>query len=283
MRLIKILRLSLSALILVIAVWGYQSAVTKMMAAPRPSHSVEISLYLPVPAQLLSAVGDRYLAANIGVFRSFMVGTGQELSAATYDIVAKLQQDAAIFNGGHADNYYAAAALLPDTGHLSEAQYVLAQAQLMRPQDATPLYFYAFNQLYFEGDPLKASETLFKGAERLNDMSDRLSMQATATSWLSRIDWNQAIAIIRYMQKTTRNQELHRYMAKRILRLENYLQIRAASLRYQKDKGIIPKMPVDLVKEGYLAEVPKDPFAKEYYLDKQGQPTIRKPRPQKSS
>lgn len=271
-------RVVVYAVTIALAVYGYLYAVNRLMLLPRPVASAQISTYLPPVVQLASAFGDRYLAANIGVFRTFMVESSQ-FNPETNLIISRLLRDAADFNGGHADNYYTAAAVLPDMGFLSAAQYVLEKTQIARPQDSLPLYFYAFNQLYFDGDPIKASNTLFSGAARLNDMSDRLTLQAMATRWVGRVDWNEAIVIIQHMQKNTRSPELKQYMDKRITRLQNYLLIKDAVLRWKRERGNFPNDIDALVLRGYLSDVPRDPFDQSYYIDDFGQPTIRNPKP----
>lgn len=274
---LSVRRVAIYALTIGLAVCCYLYAVNCLILLPRAASPAQISTYLPPVVQLSSAFGDRYLAANIGVFRTFMVESSQ-FNQETNLILSRLLRDAADFNAGHADNYYTAAAVLPDMGYLEGAQYILEKTQITRPQDSLPLYFYAFNQLYFEGDALKASDTLFKGAARLNDASDRLTLQAMAARWVSRIDWNEAIVIIQHMQKSTRSSELKQYMDKRIKRLQNYLLMKDAVGRWKQKHAEFPQSIEILVLQGYLSVIPNDPFGQSYYLDKDGQPTIRNPK-----
>jgi len=144
---------------------------------PRDEQLQLLRVRLPLPVQLMYATGDRYLAADLNVFRSLMVDA-RITEGETYRVQGQLQVDAAFFNPHHEDNYYLGAAILPWNGELAAAQGVLLSAAQSRDWDMWPAFFYAFNAMYFERDMAKAGHWAEVAAER--DPINAVALRAMA-------------------------------------------------------------------------------------------------------
>ena len=264
------LRRWMGAGITLFAFLGHLYAVERLSGAERARARDELLVYLPPVVQLVGAVGDRYLAANFAVFRTFMVGTDR-LAPGEYEILAKLHEDAALFNPGHEDNYYVAAAILPWAGHVAEAQYVLARAMSARPYDYLPSLLFAFHQRHFEKDGIAAAETLRAAALRMPDENNRLAFESLAALWYEKAEGSSASAVLRLMAESTRNREFSAYLNRRADRLDAIGRLESAMNAWKLERGNLPASVADLVAAGYLTEVPLDPFGGSFSLSPRGE------------
>ncbi|MCB1942779.1 MAG: hypothetical protein KDI53_12195, partial [Candidatus Accumulibacter sp.] len=130
----------------------YATVQPSLYARPRPPVSPEMEVAMPRFVQVLMAAGDRYLAANLDVFRALVVSAAR-MAADNYRILSIVQSDAGWLNPAHEDNYYLAAAILPWAGEISATQYILRMATEARPFDSGPPFFYAFNEMHFLKNP----------------------------------------------------------------------------------------------------------------------------------
>ena len=265
----------LSTMTLAILAFGYVVAVSMLAERPRARiDEGELEVYMPPPLQLVSAVGDRYLAANVAVFRCFMVGAEQRMRPESYALLARLHVDAALFNPGHEDNYYIAAAILPWEGHVRETQYVLARAMEARTQDYLPAFLYAFNQRKFEHDARGGAKTLLAAASRLADSGVRTSLEALAARWFESADGTAAVDVLLSLAKSTRNPQFSAFLLKRVQRLENVGVIEQALERWKARRSDVPPSLDELVYQGDLQSTPEDPFGANYTIGKDGQVVI---------
>lgn len=241
--------------------------------AARPA-SAEMSVALPIPAQLLLASGDRYLAANVNVFRAFMVDATTVPDVATITTQAKLQTTASIFNPAHADNYYLAAATLSWQGAVPTAQEVLLAAINGRPKDVYPGFYYAFNKKYFEHDIIGAAKALNQTALRAIG-GDQQALTAMAARWSEHADdSNEALNIVRAMTKQTRDPALKKYLAQRAQRLEGLVTLQLAAKKYTLAKGKNLNNLDELIQAGFITTIPNDPTEQGYGLNEQGKPIL---------
>ncbi|TJZ77398.1 hypothetical protein [Chitiniphilus eburneus] len=232
---------------------------------------------LPVPVQLVMTGGDRYLAANLNVFRAIMVTT-KNPDPETVAVQAQLQQQASWFNPAHEDNYYLAAATLAWQGEAQAAQIVLHNATGGRPADMYPPFFYGFNQQYFFGDYAGAATSIRTAAERVEG-NNKLALQAMAARWAENMDNpKQALNILHAMASQTAHAGLRGYLQSRAARVEGLLALRAAAESYRKRKGQPIHSLNDLV-PSELAELPADPTNLGYAVNLQGVPILVTRRP----
>jgi hypothetical protein len=224
----------------------------------------------PRVLQVLMAVGDRYLAANLAFFRALVAST-EKMHAESYRILAIVQSDAAWLNPAHQDNYYIAAAVLPWAGEVTATQYVLRQATEARPFDTGPPFFFGFNELYFLKNPAEGATWLLVAARHTSDEMEQIQFQQMAALWVSKgEDKELAIRLHRTMAKETRQKAFARFLERRATRLENLLLLDHAIDRYREVTGKPPNHLQELVEIGVLAAIPVDPFALQYMIDSSG-------------
>ncbi|MBS1156457.1 MAG: hypothetical protein H6R07_2381 [Proteobacteria bacterium] len=252
----------------------------QMLSAQRQAKEFDdrLRVALPVPVQLVLSGGDRFLAANINVFRAMMVNT-RSVDDATVEVQAQLQTDAARFNPGHEDNYYIAAATLAWQGQLGAAQDVLFRAMAGRPTDIYPPFFYGFNKQYFEGDYLGAARAIEEAARRTSG-ANSAALQAMAARWHEKgKDTGLALATLRAMAAKTKDPGLRHYIESRAQRLEQLLMLREAARRYRERENKPIADLADLVRSGDLQQLPQDPTGLGYMLDAQGTPVLAGAKP----
>lgn len=262
----------LCALICFLVFFGLSGQLT---VKPRPHVGEELSVTFPKAVQVLFALGDRYLAANLLGFRVLVADT-QRMDGGNFAVQGRLQRDLAWLNPAHEDNYYIAAALLPWNGQLDAAQYVLREAMNGRQNDIMPWFYYAFDIYYFEKNPASAAEWLRQGAQRALAEQDRLVMEQLAARWFER-GHSPAVAagIVDAMADQTRSSGFRGYLKKRALRLRQLESLREATDVYRERHAYPPKRLEDLVVAGLLKELPVDPLGAGFALSPEGVPVLK--------
>jgi len=241
----------------------------------RPSPPSDMVISLPIPAQILSAVGDRYLAANLAVLRA-VVATTETMTREDFVILGRIQSDAAWLNSAHEDNYYVAAAILPWNGEMAAAQNVLSRASDARPFDWQPPFYYAFNEFYFNKNPALGAEWLRRAAKHARDEEYSLAFDQIAALWVAKgPDIEFAIRMHRDMAKTAKHKEFAAYLEKRVVRLENQRAVEAAVRQFRARFARDPEQIEDLVRGEFLKTVPVDPFGAVYLFDSAGRFIVR--------
>lgn len=227
----------------------------------------QLAVAMPVPVQILLAAGDRFAAANVGVWRAIMVSPG-DLQRDTVPVLAAIQEAASWLNPAHEDNYYTATAILPWEGEVEKTQIILQRATEARPRDILPPFFLGFNRLHFLGDPQGASEAAQTAAQHAEDAADRQALLVLAARWAERVDDMQAsIRLIRQMAETSRDPALQNYLQQRVKRLEGLLVLREATARFEaKHKRKVVDLN-ELVAAGVLERIPDDPLGGGYRLE----------------
>ncbi len=264
--------LRLPALILALSLLaGHAAMVPMLYSRKRPPVSAEMVVALPRFAQVVMAGGDRFLAADLAVFRALVAST-ETMQAANYAILGRVQSDASWFNPAHEDNYYIAAAILPWYGQLESAQQILSRASDARRFDWQPAFYYAFNELHFRHDALAGAAWLRTAADHARDEMDRIQLQQMAVNWASKAeDKELSIRIIRAMAKETRYRSFAGFLEKRAQRLENIAALQVALTRFKDANGRLPSGLIELVHPSSgLDRVPSDPFGAVYAIDTQG-------------
>jgi len=241
-----------------------------------------LNVALPVPVQLLLAGNDRYLAANINVFRTMMMDNARP-DAATVATQARLQTSAAFFNPAHEDNYYIAAATLSWQDQVPAAQQVLKAAADARPTDLYPLFFYGFNQRWFLQDAAGAALAIEQAALRAEG-NNRLSLQAMAARWYEKMDNSrEALNIVSAMAKQARHPGLKEFLQQRAQRIEGLIALKEAVEQYRSQHGQAPRELADLLRAGILKKLPEDPTGLGFGLNKDGQPVLLTQQPSTSA
>jgi hypothetical protein len=124
---------------------------------PRHERSRELAVRIPLVFQIVTAAGDRYLAANLAGFR-VLVSESYRMDLQELRLQAQLQRDVSWLNPAHEDNYYIAAAILSLPELIPAAQFILRRAADARPRDWQPLFYYGFNRYFFEKNPAAGAQ-----------------------------------------------------------------------------------------------------------------------------
>lgn len=248
----------------------FAAGKTGLGPVPHPFLHSEVSIRLPLFAQVVSAAGDRHMAATIASIRALVTET-TKMKPEEYVTLAGIQEDVSFLNPRHEDNYYTAAAILPWMGHFDSAQHILQRASLARPWDYQPSFYYAFNLMHFRRDAAGASAWLRRGAEHLPDPQERLIMQNYAAQWIERSDDPQlSIRVIEMMASQSKVPVFRDYLLVRAKRLRQLVDLRAAAVRYTAaGHGTLTRLD-DLVRTRQIVSIPPDPFGFGYRVDANG-------------
>ncbi len=259
--------------IMLLAWAGFASTGALLRDHARPDVRAEVlRVRMPMPVQLTYSAGDRFLAANLNVFRSLMV-TASVTEQETYRIQGQLQTDAAFFNPRHEDNYYVGAAILPWNGQVTAAQDVLLKAAKSRHWDMWPAFYYAFNAMYFERDMNKAGHWAEVAAER--HPRNAPALRNMAAKWYERGDDPEtALDILVAMHDQSADENFRALLAARIVRLQGLQALRAAADEYRQQHDRAPSQLIDLIGYAGLEALPEDPLQLGYLLSDKGQPLL---------
>lgn len=254
----------------VLCLLAHSLLVPRLYSAARAEASTEMEVVLPRFVQVLMAAGDRFLAADLASFRALVVST-EQMTPEKYKILGKVQSDVAWLNPAHEDNYYVAAAILPWSGEVEAAQFILKAATEARPFDWAPPFYYGFNALRFQGNAVEGGKYMLIAADHASDEMEQLMLQQFAANWVGKGgDLEQTITFHRLMLKGVRYKSFALFIEKRIVRLENLLAINQAADRYAQQYGRHPANIGDLVQPSLMRELPADPFGMVYALDING-------------
>lgn len=247
------------------------------MRPPQTKVRGELQVTIPVPLQLISAFGDRYLAANIGVWRALVLDV-QKLSEPEKAALAKVQDDAAWLNPGHEDNYYIAAAILPWEGEVDAAQLILSRAIAVRLNDTLPPFLHGFNAIQFYGDHETARRDALIAAERAQDPGERNGYIVLAAQWAEQAaDPYLSVRVLKAMAKDTRDRMLRAHLLQRADRMQALGDLQKAAALYA-EKFPQPLQSLDqLVAAGLIAKIPEDPVGKGFAV-KNHRPILRSKR-----
>ena len=237
----------------------------------RAVSQAELTVSLPIFAQVVLAGGDRHLAANMGGFR-VLVADVKRMRIEDYVVQAMLQRDIAWLNPAHEDNYYIAAATLPWYGQLDAARYVLQQASRIRINDWQPLFFLGFHYFHFLQNPAKGAALLIEAVPRARIEQDRWALQLVAARWMEGgYDTRTAANIVDGMAENVSG-AVRQYLRVRADRLHALANLQDLAVVFYERHGKKLAHIEDLVKAGLIESIPADPFGQGFGVDESGQP-----------
>jgi hypothetical protein len=263
--------------VLIASLLGFSTATSRLEKIHRMDSNDEMSVALPKFIQVLMAGGDRFLAANINVFRSLTVDFETEKSDRV-SIEAQLQQDASWFNPRHEDNYYLAAALLTWSGNTDAAKSILGAASDTRPYDMLPPFYSAFIRYYFDHNPADGIAWLNIAAQHTSDDQQRLGLEKLAALWASKeSDRQLALKFLDAMAAQSSNSALKSHIEKNKARVMNLILIEQAAAAFHLRTHRFPATVDTLLQSGELKEIPTDPLGAVYALDSEGHALTKHP------
>lgn len=236
----------------------------------------ELRVTLPLPAQILFAAGDRRLAANFLGFRVLVADTSR-MKRDDYAVQARLQTDLSWLSPAHEDNYYIAANILPWGGEVAAAEAVLKRAAQSRPRDWLPLFHIGFIRFHFLRQPAEGAQWLLAAADRASDQQDKWGLQNIAAKWIERgYSLPTAAEMVAAMAKSAPPGGFRTYLQQRSLRLTMLVELRAAAARYKSENGHPLTSLNELVNQGYLKSVPRDPLGIGFRVSPEGEVEFEK-------
>ena len=252
----------------------YALSVTQMSGLSRKSTDSSMQVRLPIFIQVLLTGGDRFLAADINVWRSLVVDL-EKVTPEQYHVQALLQMDAAWLNPRHEDNYYFATWILPWNGYVDEAQKILEQASKARRNDWQPGFYYAFNAYHFKHDYIAAASKLNEMLPRATNEDDRRYLSSYAAHWFERgYEATQALQMVEHMAKVERSPGLKLYLSARATRLRGLIVLQTAAEQFRRQYARPPATFDELVSARLIDKVPDDPLGVGYILAAEGVPLI---------
>lgn len=264
---------------LIVAVSGgvYAASLLFLQKQRYATAAPELLVSMPRFAQILFFAGDRYLAANIGGFRVLVAETSR-MKAADYVVQARLQSDIAWFNPAHEDNYYIAANILPWGGQadvVAVTEEILRKAGAARPYDFLPYFHVGFIQYHFHRSPAEGAKWLLAAAEQTTDQQDKWSLQAVAAKWIERgYETAAAASLVDAMAISAPAGGFRSYLQMRAERLRLLADLRTAALEFRSRHDRAPQRFEDLMRDGLIRELPKDPLGVGFVIDPDGEPSF---------
>lgn len=236
---------------------------------------MQMSVAAPIPLQLIGAAGDRYLAANVAVWRVLMTGSDREHESIA--ALARVQEDASFLNPGHEDNYVTATALLPWEGYVEPTQTILRRATEMRATDVYAPFFYGFNQIQFLGDAKGAYEYGRIAASHAQDEDTRQALTVISAAWLERgNDPAMAERVITMLAGELRDPQLREHLRQRAQRQRLMSELQRAADEFAKRHGTAPDGFDPLLAEGLLPGIPTDPLGTvDFFINAGGKVAFR--------
>ena len=227
---------------------------------PRLQKSDELSVAPPVPLQLLASIGDRFLAANVAVWRTLMVGA-DSLPREVLKAQARIQENASFFNPSHEDNYVIATAILPWEGFVVPTQTILRRATEVRKTDPYAPFFYGFNQIHFLNDAKTAYKYGQLAVSYAQDDQTRQALTVISAAWSERgDDPSTAVRIIRSLAESAKDAGLKHHLLQRARRQEIIIELQASVDAYIHQTGRVPVSLEQLFDSGGLSRLPEDPL-----------------------
>ena len=151
---------------------------------------------------------------------------------------------------------------------LKEANALLQKAAMHRQHDFRPLYFLSFNHFFFQKDFVAAAKYLGEASRRpgappyLIALAARLNLYGDKTKT--------GIVFLKDTLHHITDPKTRHYLKKRLITLEIIDSLEEELRKYQRDKHMRPQSLDQMVKEGYLPEIPKDPYGGKFVLLKNG-------------
>jgi tetratricopeptide (TPR) repeat protein len=164
--------------------------------------------------------------------------------------------------------YFAQAVLTWETNMIPQVIDLLEYGFAHRSWDWYLPFFLSFDYAYFLRDYKKAGEYLAQVAK----LKPEVNWYATLAARYFYEGGSTALALayLKEIIPTARNEAIKRRMMTRAEALEKILKIEQAIVAYRKRFQRDPKELGDLVNGGVLDLVPEDPYGGSFYLDKTG-------------
>jgi tetratricopeptide (TPR) repeat protein len=249
---------------------GAQLKLTDLRDSRPPE--ARLGIFPPAPViRVLSADQYQFISHLISLQCLFYFGTLMERPSQRpeFSRIYRALFTATRLDPYNMDAYYLAQAVLTfESGNIQRVNELLEYGFQHRTWDWYLPFFISFNYAYFVKDYEKAAVYLTKAAE-LNPKVQWFASLA-ARYYYEGGSTTLALAYLKEMIATTRNDAIKKRLVIRAAAFEKILQIEQAIEAYKRHLQQDPKDLRDLVKAGILARIPVDPYGGSFYLDDQG-------------
>lgn len=166
------------------------------------------------------------------------------------------------------DAYYFAQSFLTwEVKQYKIANDLLDYGMKYRTWDWMLPFFAGFNSAYFLKDYKKASE-YYKHAGELSGSELHFSLAGRYIQESGQTEL--AIAYLGAMEKGERNQAVKKNYQIRLAAFKEVRRIELARDRYKETRGLLPTTVEQLLRSGFLAPAPVDPYGGQFYLEPDG-------------
>ncbi|GFO66741.1 hypothetical protein GMLC_03200 [Geomonas limicola] len=185
-----------------------------------------------------------------------------------YQAMSRLLHAAVKLDPYNMDDYYFAQSILVwDVKQIKIANALLEYGMKYRTWDFYLPFFAGFNYGYFLKDYPKAASNYMRAAE----LSKNPLFATLAGRYLNDAGQSDlAIAYLNTMVLSATNPSIKKTLQVRLEALKKARSIEVAAAAYAKATGIPAESVEELVRQGYLPEVPRDPYGGKFYLDPDG-------------
>lgn len=163
--------------------------------------------------------------------------------------------------------YFSQAAFTWEIGHAADVNKLLAYGMKYRTWDYTLPFYAGFNEAYFLKN-FSAAATYMKRAAEIS--GDQLFVGLAGRFFYESGQTGLAISFVDSMIKGARDKNIKKTYEVRKKALIAVDRINRAFDVFVREKGYRPQVLTQLVEEGYLREIPKDPYGGRFYLDREG-------------
>lgn len=228
-----------------------------------PSSGVQVS-----SVEFKGAFSD-YLFFRTMTFFGMRIGEKQLPSQEEWQTIHLMLQRATDLDPMFWDPYVFTEMLLVwQAGMFDEGNALLEKAALNRPWDYRPLYYIGFNHLYFKKDAKSAAPYLRKAAEFANTPSFLKGLAARVSHYAG--ETGLGIFFLENILQDTEDARMAKYLEKRLTTMKLMLSLEQKVKEFSEKYGHLPSSFQDLVSEGLITELPKDPYGGEFILLENG-------------
>jgi hypothetical protein len=171
----------------------------------------------------------------------------------------------------HGYAYQTAGIVLSAAGRLDESDRILLKGMERGPPWWTFPYYVSFNHWFYRGDYAKGAEYARIAATRPGASANVRQLAVSLSSKSGTPE--DALAVLEELRASVKDEvsaaALDEQVKLAVLERDAQALERTAA-RYRAERGRWPAALDDLVREGYLAALPKDPFGGRYVRDRDG-------------
>lgn len=275
------MRISVSVCLLLAGLLTYGVVITPFVTYMHNRPIVEKLGYVPSLTVVKSLSADlkelagASLVMKIMMYYGGMISKGMEgrIISEQLDLqgMSRLVHGAVKLDPYNMDAYYFAQGFLTwDAGQIKIANDLLEYGMKYRSWDWQLPYFVGFNNAFFLKDYVKAAEFY----KRAGELSGEPLYKSLAGRYLQASGQTElALAYLSTMEKSETNPTLKKNYQIRLVAFCEVRRIEVARDRYLESTRTLPVSIEQLIEQGFLSPVPRDPYGGKFYLEADGKVT----------